>query len=142
MTFINKAEVTAALQVFAIGTGTPTGPNWGYHQGQIYQQQGNAMAVNANAPASTDNYVGGMRMDPAGRLYVWPVGTLGVPPNIIYNQGLIFVPDGRLVVTSNPCTDWNGGWPLSQEGWVCMSLSGPPPPSPPGPFTFTVTNLN
>ena len=75
MTFINKAEVSPSTkQIFAVGSATPTGPNWGYLQGQIYQPNGNAMAVNGNAPTANDNYVGGMRMDSSGRLYVWPVG--------------------------------------------------------------------
>ena len=143
MTFINRAEVNASpAQILAVGIATPTTPIWGVLNGIAFQPGDNAMAVIGAAPASTDPYIGGMRFTPDNRLYVWPVGTLGVPTGVVWNAGLPFVQDGRMVVTSDAVANYVAGWPVDANGWVCMSLSGPPPPSPPGPFTFTVTNLN
>ena len=98
------------------------------------------MAVSNAAPISTDQWTGGLRYNASGQLLVWATGSNGPPADPVADQGLIFTRDGRLVVTSNPVVGYNGGWPLDQNGWVCMTLSGPPPPSPPGPFTFTVAS--
>ena len=142
MTFINRAEVNASpAQILAVGVGTPTTPAWGILNCFAFQPGDNAMAVINAVPASTDPSMGGMRFTTDDRLYVWPISTLGVPPLVAWNAGLPYTPDGRLVVTSDPAVNYVAGWPTSIDGWVCMSLSGPPPPPAPGPFTFTVVNI-
>ena len=140
MTFINRAEVTTASQVLAVGVATPVAADWGILNGIAHQPSDNAMAVINSAPASTDPSIGGMRLTPDSRLYVWTVSTLGVPPVVAWDAGLPYTPDGRLVVSSDPMSNHVAGWPVTVDGWVCMSLSGPPPVLP-GPFTFTVTDF-
>ena len=135
MTFINRAEVTNVSQVLATGT-APTA-SWGILNGVAFQPGDNAMAVINAAPDSTDPSNGARRLTPDSRLYVWTVGTLGVPPVVVWNAGLPYTPDGRLVVTSDPISNHVAGWPVSAAGWVCMSLSGPPPVLP-GAFQFDV----
>ena len=122
MTFINRAEVTNVAQVAGVGVVTPIDASWGMLTCIAYQPVTNAMAMSPASPRASDPSAGSMRFTSDNRIYVWPVETLGVPPLVVWNAGLPFVPDGRMVVTSAAAAGYVSGWPVDANGWVCTSL--------------------
>ena len=131
MPFINKASVSNN-QVQA----STSAPLDNYLQGMRYCPD-DKLFVNGNTPPGTIPYNQGLRYAVNGALYVHVIEVLGVPANIDYDGGLPTTLLGALVVTNTqPVAKYTNGWPLSQDGYVCMVSAVLPAPSA---FTFTVT---
>jgi len=151
MSFINRAQIDdATSKVEGVGVATPTAPEWGVLAGTAFSPGAQAVATIETAPGVGDPASGSFRLTNDDRLYIWPVETLGVPSLVVWNSGLPYVPDGRLVVSTAAVANYVAGWPVTIDGWVCMNVAGTVGTgefdmSIPGPTTntvFTTTIVN
>ena len=114
--FINQASVDAGK--VQVATAAPLG---NYLQGTRYCANDKVFVVSAPVPI-TAPYDQGVRYDGNGALYIHDVDVLGVPPNIQDSNGLRSTIDGALLVTTvRPAARYFNGFPLSQEGYVCVA---------------------
>jgi hypothetical protein len=101
-------------------------PIWGENGGWSYDPVTDALAMIDAVPAASDPWLGGLRFNPAGSMYVW---TAASPAQVFVLGGLPVTFDGRLIVNgSGPIVGYSNGLPMTAGGG--MAVSGLVPTDP------------